>query len=61
VAKQWFYSHCGEKVVGPVTSRELKNLACSGDILPTDRVRRHPMVQPVTASRIKGLFAPSAG
>jgi len=61
VAKQWFYSHCGQKVLGPVTSRELKNLAGSGELLPTDRVRTHRMVQPVTASRIKGLFVPSSG
>ena len=55
---QWFYSHCGEKVIGPVSSRELKTLAASGELLPTDRVRKHRMVQPVRASRIKGLFAP---
>jgi len=56
--KQWFYSHCGGKVVGPVSSLELKNLAASGQILPTDRVRRHRMISPVQASRIKGLFVP---
>jgi hypothetical protein len=57
---QWFYSHSGQKVLGPCTSRELKALASSGQLLTTDRVRKHGMVRPVTASRVKGLFAPGS-
>src|SRR5690242_2848361 len=59
VLEQWFYSHCGQKVLRPVTSGELKSLASTGELGPYDRVRTHGMVQPVTALRIKGLFATS--
>jgi hypothetical protein len=61
MAKQWFYSYCGQKILGPFTSGELKALASRGEILPHDRVRRHGMAQPVTALRVKGLFPPQAG
>ena len=56
MAKQWFYSHLGQKVLGPFTSRELKTLASTGELGPNDRVRRRGMVHPVIALRIKGLF-----
>jgi hypothetical protein len=58
---RWFYSHCGEKVIGPCTSRELKALASSGRLLLSDRVRRHGMTGTVPASMVKGLFAPPTG
>jgi len=61
VAKQWFYSHCGEKVIGPVTSRELKKLASSGELLPTDTVRRESAGTMIAARRVKNLFPPQTG
>ena len=61
MAKQWFYSHCGQKVLGPVTSTELKALASKGEVGPYDRVRTHGMARPVAALGIKGLFPEPAG
>jgi|GEM_PF-2056418 len=37
MAKEWHYAIDGEKH-GPVTSQQLKELAASGDIQPTDLV-----------------------
>jgi hypothetical protein len=52
----WFYSHAGEKVIGPCSSSELRGHAASRRLLPSDRVRKHGMASPVLASRIRGLF-----
>jgi len=59
---RWFYSHSGQKVLGPCTSRQLKALAATGELLPFDRVRKHGMIRgTVAASMVKGLFAPPDG
>jgi hypothetical protein len=61
VSKQWFYTREGQEMLGPCTSRELKQLASSGQLLPTDSVREGGMEKAVTARRIRGLFAPAPG
>jgi hypothetical protein len=58
--KKWFYSHAGQKVVGPCSSTELRKLASSGELVPEDMVRGGRMVRAVKAKRLKGLFATPA-
>jgi hypothetical protein len=56
----WFYWRDGDTTWGPFTSQQMKQLAATGELLPTDRVRRQGKEKAVRASRIKGLF-PAAG
>ena len=55
--RQWYYSHGKQKVVGPCTAAEMKELAASGRIMPSDLVRGGRMEHPIQARLIKGLFA----
>lgn len=55
---EWFYLVRGQEH-GPITSSELRDLAASGRLSPSDSIRRTDMAAPVPASRVKGLF-PSA-
>ena len=48
-------------MAGPFTAKELKEMASSGQILPTDTVRREGAEMMVAARRVKGLFPPLAG
>ncbi len=57
---QWYLTRGGGRMYGPVTGRELKRLAASGELAPTDRVKKDGMVKSVSARRVKGLFAPPA-
>jgi hypothetical protein len=57
MAKKWFYSHAGQKVVGPCSSSDLRKLASSGELVPGDMVRGGRMPRAVKARRLKGLFA----
>jgi GYF domain 2 len=56
MASQWYFSLNGQAMSGPCSSRELKRLASTGQLLPTDRVRKEGMEKPVRARRLKGLF-----
>ncbi len=57
---QWYYSK-NNKQQGPVSAEQLKQLAASGQLQPSDLVWKEGMGQWVEASRIKGLFvAPAA-
>jgi hypothetical protein len=58
---QWFFAKDGGKMSGPVTGRELKRLAATGGLSPTDRVKKDGMEKSVSARRVKGLFAPADG
>jgi GYF domain 2 len=60
VPTQWFYSLDGQKMLGPRTSLEMKQLAASGEILPTYRVQRKGRAKTVMAGNVKGLFPPTA-
>jgi hypothetical protein len=62
MATQWFFAKDGSKgkMHGPVSGRELKRLAATGGLAPTDRVKKDGMEKSVSARRVKGLFAPPA-
>jgi hypothetical protein len=53
----WFVIR-GDKQFGPFSSRQLRELATSGKVVPEDLVRRSDMDRPTSAKRIKGLFPP---
>lgn len=54
---RWYYGRVGEKT-GPVTSKQLKELAASGALRPTDLVWAEGIDQGREAGLVKGLFAP---
>jgi hypothetical protein len=56
MADQWFYSHDDHKI-GPVSSRQLKELAASGILLRTDTVWKEGVDLGVTATKVRYLFA----
>ena len=58
---QWHYSKSGQQQ-GPVSSEQLKQLAASGQLQPSDLVWKEGMGQWAEARRMKGLFpdAPTA-
>lgn len=58
MANAWYYTRGGKKE-GPVSSQELKHLAESGQLQPTDQVWKDGMAQGVPASKIKGVFPSS--
>lgn len=55
-AQQWYYRKDNARF-GPVSSSELKKLAASGELAPTDLLRGIGMSEWVPASKIKGLFS----
>jgi hypothetical protein len=55
MSEQWFYSKGGQQQ-GPVSSQQLKQMAATGQLQPTDLVWKEGMEQWVAASSIKGLF-----
>jgi hypothetical protein len=56
MANEWHYSVKGERS-GPVAAAELKRLADSGQLAPTDLVWKEGLQNWVAASSVKGLFA----
>lgn len=56
MAGEWF-CEIGGRAIGPLTSQQLRAMAASGQIVPTDRVRRGDSGGWVTANHVKGLFA----
>ena len=55
MAQQWYYKQDGTKH-GPVTSQQLKQLAISGELRPSDSVCRDGRDDWKPAKAIKGLF-----
>jgi|GEM_PF-5809644 len=53
---EWHYSKDGQEH-GPVSASDLKNLAKSGDLLPSDLIWKEGMAEWKPASNVKGLFA----
>ena len=51
----WFYRIDGQET-GPVDTSELKRLAASGELSPTDMIRKEGIEAWVPASKAKGLF-----
>jgi hypothetical protein len=55
VADEWYYAQQGQQH-GPVTAAQLKQLAQSGGLLPTDLVWKQGMANWAPASAARGLF-----
>jgi|LakMenEpi03Aug12_release.lakeMendotaPanAssembly.Ray.scaffolds.fasta_scaffold63438_5 hypothetical protein len=58
-ASQWFFAKDGREY-GPFDAAGLREAARSGQLRPTDQVRRGDLAQWAAASRVKGLFAEGA-
>ena len=56
MAQQWYYEKDGIQH-GPVTSQQLKQLAVSGELQPSDSVCRDGRDERKPAKAVKGLFA----
>jgi len=59
MASEWFYMKDGQQC-GPIGSEELKGLAASGQLQPTDMVWKEGMAEWVAASKLKGVFPEEA-
>ena len=59
MSNQWFYSKHGQQQ-GPVSSEQLKQLAASGQLQPSDLVWKDGIGQWAEARRINGLFPEQA-
>lgn len=59
MAAQWHYTKGSERH-GPVSSDQLRQLAASGQLQPTDLVWKDGMAEWQKASAVKGLFPPQA-
>ena len=55
-SRGWYYKH-DERTAGPTSAGELKKLAASGQLQPSDLVRKEGVSQWVPAARVRGLFA----
>lgn len=55
MSAQWYYTNNGQQK-GPVTDVELKQLAVSGNLIPTDQVWKDGMSAWTNAVNLKGLF-----
>jgi hypothetical protein len=56
MANEWHYTRNGQQAAAPVPAAQLKQLAASGQLKPTDLVWQDGMLDWVPASAIKGLF-----
>lgn len=57
MAQDWFYTRDGKSKQGPVSASELRTLAKSGQLLPTDMVWREGLTKWIPASKVKDLFS----
>ena len=58
MAQQWYYVKDGQRQ-GPVTVETLKELAASGQLVPSDLVWKEGMSQWAEAHKVKGLYPAS--
>ena len=56
MTQHWYYTTDGRTHVGPVTTSELKRLARSGTLAPTDLVQMAGVPKWLPAAKVKGLF-----
>lgn len=56
MAGQWYFFNNGQSE-GPVSAAELRRLAESGSLVPSDEVRREGMQNWIKAGSVRGLFA----
>jgi hypothetical protein len=52
---KWYYDHDG-RTGGPVSVSQLRELAATGELRPSDRIRKEDMDRWVKARAVKGLF-----
>ncbi len=57
MAQEWFYTRDGKSKHGPVSSTELRMLAKSGQLLPTDMMWREGLTKWIPANKVKDLFS----
>jgi hypothetical protein len=60
MANEWYYTK-QKKQRGPVSEEDLRELAASGELAPTDKVWKKGMEKWVAADTIKGLFGGGSG
>jgi len=58
MSNRWYVTTNGKQRSGPLSDRQLKDLAASGQLLPTDMVLLDGRSSWVAASTINGLFVP---
>jgi hypothetical protein len=58
VADRWYYAH-GEVKRGPYSGRQLRDLADSGSLVPTDTVWKEGLEKGALAGNVKNLFPPA--
>ena len=51
---------CGDEVIGPLTSQDLQSRCSTGEILPSDLVKKKGQLEWMTASSVRGLFPPGS-
>ena len=56
MTQEWYYTTDGQTHLGPVSTDELKRLARSGKLAPTDMVQMAGVPKWVPAAKVKGLF-----
>ncbi|HTU17925.1 MAG TPA: GYF domain-containing protein [Gemmataceae bacterium] len=59
MANEWHYTLNGQPVAAPVSAVQLKQLASSGQLKPSDLVWQDGMLEWAPASSVKGLFPTS--
>ncbi len=55
MARNWYVVRDG-KEQGPITGQQLKDMATSGQLRPSDPIRREDMAATIQANALKGLF-----
>lgn len=59
MANEWHYTLNGQPAAAPVSAAQLKQLAASGQLKPTDLVWQDGMLEWAPAASVKGLFPTS--
>ncbi len=59
MASQWYYAQGGQQL-GPVTSEQLKQLAQTGQLNPTDLIWKDGLAEWTPARKVAGLFSTAA-
>jgi len=60
MADQWYYAHQGQQA-GPVSIEQLRQLAASGQLQPSDVVWKQGMAAWTAANTVEGLFSAALG
>ena len=55
MSDQWYYAQQGQRQ-GPVSEEQLKQLASTGQVKPTDKVWKQGMAEWQAASAVEGLI-----